>query len=114
MKIYHNPRCSKSRCALDYLKTSNFTFEVRDYMKEPFTATELREVLTALNYQPSDLLRKNEEEYKNHIQGKELTEDQIFDFLLQFPKLIERPIVVWDSHAVVARPLEKLTDLLDV
>lgn len=99
---------------MDYLQTSKKNFELRDYMKEPFSESELKDVLSALNYQPSQLIRKNEEEYKLHIQGKNLSEEKILELLLQFPKLIERPIVVWDGHAVVARPLEKLTELLDV
>jgi arsenate reductase len=59
-----------------------------------------------------DLLRKNETEYKEHIQGKNLKENEIIELMSKYPKLIERPIVVWDGKAVVARPLERLTELI--
>jgi arsenate reductase len=112
MKIYHNPRCSKSRCALDWLQEKSFDFEVVDYLKNPLISAEIKSILTQLKMNAFDLLRKNETEYKEHIQGKNLKEDDIIELMLKYPKLIERPIVVWDGKAVVARPLERLTELL--
>ena len=112
MKIYHNPRCSKSRCALDWLQEKSFDFEVVDYLKKPLISAEIKSILTQLKMNAFDLLRKNETEYKEHIQGKNLKEDDIIELMSKYPKLIERPIVVWDGKAVVARPLERLTELL--
>jgi arsenate reductase len=112
MKIYHNPRCSKSRCALDWLQEKSFDFEVVDYLKNPLISAEIKSILTQLKMNAFDLLRKNETEYKEHIQGKNLKEDDIIELMSKYPKLIERPIVVWDGKAVVARPLERLTELL--
>ena len=114
MKVYHNPRCSKSRCALDWLQENNFDFEVVDYMKNRLNESELKSILNALNMKPMDLIRKNESEFKEHIQGKKMNDDEIIQVMVHFPKLIERPIVVWDGHAVVARPLGKLTEMLNV
>ena len=114
MKIYHNPRCSKSRCALNWLEEKSFDFEVVDYMKYPLSSVEIKLILNQLNMSAKDLLRKNETEYKEFIQGKELKEDEIIDLMVKFPKLIERPVVLWGGKAVVARPLEKLIELVKI
>ena len=113
MKIYHNPRCSKSRCAVDWLGEKSFDFEVIDYMKTSLSSAEIKSILVQLNLSPVDLIRKKELEYKEHIQGKNLNEDEIIELMSKFPKLIERPIVVWNGNAVIARPLEKLIELLN-
>jgi arsenate reductase len=113
MKIYHNPRCSKSRCAVDWLREKSFDFEVIDYMKTSLSSAKIKSILIQLNLSPFDLLRKKELEYKEHIQGKNLKEEEIIKLMSKFPKLIERPIVVWNGKAVIARPLEKLIELLN-
>ena len=74
--------------------------------------SDLQEVLTLLNYSPSDLLRSNETQFKEHAKGKQLSEEEILELMLKYPKLIERPIVIVGVKAVVARPLEKLKSLL--
>jgi arsenate reductase len=112
MKIYHNPRCSKSRFALDWLQKKVIDIEVVDYIKTPLSLNEIKSILTQLKMNAYDLLRKNEMEYKENIQGKNLKEDDIIELMSKYPKLIERPIVVWDGKAVVARPLERLTELI--
>ena len=114
MKIYHNPRCSKSRCALDWLKEKSFDFEVVDYMKNPLSVIEIKSVLNQLNMKANDVLRKNEQEFKELIQDKNLKEDEIIELMSKYPKLIERPIVVWNGKAVIARPLERLTELIKI
>lgn len=113
MKIYHNPRCSKSRCALDWLKEKSFDFEIVDYMKNPPSVIEIKSILNHLNINADDLLRKNELEFKEFIQNKNLKEDEIIELMSKYPKLIERPIVIWDGKAVIARPLEKLIELVN-
>jgi len=110
MKIYHNPRCSKSRCAVDWLKENNIDFEVVEYLKNPLSKDELQQILTQLNISASTLVRKSEEEYNKFIINETLSEDEILDLMVQFPKLIERPIVVGDKFAVIARPLENLIE----
>ncbi len=110
MKIYHNPRCSKSRCAVDWLKENDIDFEVVEYLKNPLSKDELQQILTQLNISASELLRKSEEEYNQFIKGRVLSEDEILDLMVKFPKLIERPIVVTDQFAVIARPLENLIE----
>ena len=114
MKIYHNPRCSKSRCALDWLKEKSFDFEIVDYMKNPPSVIEIKSILNHLNMNVDDLLRKNELEFKEFIQNKNLRDDEIIELMSKYPKLIERPIVVWNGKAVIARPLERLTELIKI
>ena len=110
MKIYHNPRCSKSRCAVDWLKENKIDFEVIEYLKNLLSRDELQQILTQLNISASELLRKSEEEYNQFIKDRVLSEDEILDIMVKFPKLIERPIVVGDEFAVIARPLENLIE----
>jgi arsenate reductase len=113
MKVYHNPRCSKSRCAVDWLKENNIDFEVVEYLKNPLSKAELQQILTQLSISASDLVRKSEEEYNQYIKNESVSEDEILNFMVKFPKLIERPIVVGETFAVVARPLEKLIEKIN-
>ena len=112
MKLYHNPKCTKSREVLKYFVANNINFEICDYMKNPLSKNDLTVILRELNYRPSDLIRKSEMEYKQFVKGKGLSEDEILSLMLKYPKLIERPIVLWDGKAVVARPIEKLISAL--
>jgi len=113
IKIFHNSSCSKSREALKYLNDCKLNFEVCEYLKNPLSKSDLQEILTLLNYSPSDLLRSNETQFKEHAKGKQLSEEEILELMLKYPKLIERPIVIVGVKAVVARPLEKLKSLLN-
>lgn len=110
MKIYHNPRCCKSRCAIDWLKENYIDFEIIEYLKNPLSKEELRLILTQLKITASALVRKSEEEYNQFIKNETLSEDEILDLMVKFPKLIERPIVVGDKFAVIARPIENLIE----
>ena len=112
MKIYYNPRCSKSRCALEWLKENEYDAEVIDYPKNPLSVEELKSVLRSLKMRPEELMRKNEEEFALHVKGKNLSDDEMIAKMIEFPKLMERPIILWDNQAVIARPLEKLEQAL--
>lgn len=112
LKIYHNPRCSKSRCALEYLNDKGVQFEVIEYMNSPLTKKELSDVLNKLGISAEDLLRKNEADYKGNFKGKTLTNEEWIDAMINFPKLIERPIVINQDKAVVARPTERIDEIL--
>ena len=112
MKIYHNSRCSKSRQGLQLLKEAGASPEIIDYIKNPLTAGEIKEILAKLNIPAIDLVRKNEAIWKEKFKGKELSEDQIIKVMSDYPKLIERPIVVKDNKAVIGRPAEKIKSLL--
>lgn len=108
--IYHNNRCSKSRQALCLLDECNADIEVVQYINDPMSKSTLKSILKKLGYTADQLLRKNEQVYKELVKGKSLTEDALIDLMLLNPKLIERPIVVFDNTAFVARPPELVKD----
>jgi arsenate reductase len=106
IQIYHNPRCSKSRCAIELLDNQSKNFEVIEYLKVGLTIAHIQEIVAKLNTPFETLLRKNEEPYKNLIKGKNLGQDEIINILVENPILLERPIFVSEKVAVVARPAE--------
>ena len=107
IEIWHNSRCSKSRNAFNYLKDKNIEFEVIEYLKNPPTLQELKEVLSKLGMKPSELIRSKEAIYKE-LNLKDASEDELLEAMVNSPKLIERPIIVNEDKAVVARPLENI------
>ena len=111
--IYHNPRCRKSREALQLLEEKNIKFKVVKYLDQNFDKQSLGKVLDIIGKKPSDALRKNEEIWKKHLNRKNIGEDEILELMIQFPKLIERPIVVYGNKGVIARPLENLIDFIN-
>jgi len=112
IKIYHNPRCRKSREGLALLETSGQKFEIVRYLENPPGPEELQGLLTALDISPIQLVRKNEAIWKSDYKGKELSDNEIIEALSQHPKLIERPIVLKDNKAVIGRPAERINELL--
>lgn len=114
LKIYHNPRCSKSRETLELLKThTDEQVEVIEYLKTPPTAAELQQLLNQLNMSARQLLRTKEDEYKTQgLDNHTLTEQQIIDAMVAHPKLIERPIVVNGNKAVIGRPATNVLNIL--
>ena len=112
MKIYHNPRCSKSRQGLEILQNSNLQFETIKYLDTPVSETELTEIIQLLGIAPINLVRKNEAIWKENFKGKELTDAQIIMAMVDNPKLIERPIVINNGKAVIGRPPEVIKTIL--
>lgn len=112
MKIYHNPRCSKSRQGLEILQNSNLQFETIKYLDTPVTETELKEIIQLLGIAPIHLVRKNEAIWKENFKGKELTDTEIIKAMVDHPKLMERPIVVNNGKAVIGRPPEIIKTIL--
>lgn len=111
--IYHNPRCSKSREALAALKENDsVTLKIREYLKEPLTADELTLLLQKLNINAAELLRKGESIFKEEYKYLDLTNQEWIQVMVSHPKLIERPIVEVENRAVVARPKDKLEEIL--
>lgn len=104
LKIYHNPRCSKSREGLDLLKNSGKDFQVVEYLKQIPSKEEIKEILKMLKIPAIDLVRKNEALWKENYKGKSLSEDEIIQAIAENPKLMERPIVVMNGKAVIGRP----------
>lgn len=112
IKIYHNGECSKSRGALEILEEKGVPYEVRFYLTEPLTKDELTALLDMLGMQPSQLIRTGEVLYKERFGGKDLPEDEWLQVLLEHPVLMQRPIVVKGTQAIIARPPEKVLELL--
>ena len=112
MKIYHNPRCSKSRQGLQLLKDAKQEFEIIDYLNNPPSKEELKELIKKLGIAPLQLVRKNEAIWKEQYKGKELSDTEIIEAMCSQPKLIERPIVIKGNKAVIGRPPEIIKDLL--
>lgn len=112
IQIYHNPRCSKSREALQLLEETGKQHNVILYLKNELTKAQLTELINKLGIAPIELVRKNEQVWKNEYKGKELTNDEVINAMIVNPKLIERPIVVNGNKAVVARPAATLKEIL--
>jgi len=112
LKIYHNPRCRKSREALQYLEETKQSFDIINYIDKRLSKAEIEQLLKELCYQPEELIRKNEAIWKEQYKGKDLSVDELVSALSENPKLIERPIISNGKSAVIARPLEKLINFL--
>ena len=110
--IFHNPRCSKSREALRLIEEKGGEFEIVKYLEEPLDKGELQDLVSVLEIKPLELVRKQEKAWKAHYKGKELTDEQIIDAMVKFPKLIERPIVINGNRAAIGRPPEKVLEVL--
>ena len=113
IKIYHNPRCSKSRQTLALLEKETNDFKIIEYLKNPLSFDEIKEIVERLAIKPIDLVRKNEQIWKDNYKGKEMTDIEIIKAMEKNPKLIERPIVIKDNQGVIARPPEKVLILFD-
>jgi arsenate reductase len=111
--IYHNPRCSKSRETLKLLQERGIEPEIREYLKDVPSADELKSVLAALGISARDLLRSKETEYKEAgLDDQSLSEDAIINAMTEYPKLIERPIVINGNKARIGRPPESVLEIL--
>ena len=112
MKIYHNPRCSKSRETLKIIEGAGKEVEIIEYLKFIPTEKELIVLLQQLGISAATLIRKGEAIYKEQFKDKNLTEDQWIKAMIEFPKLIERPIVVKGNRAILGRPPQNVEVLL--
>lgn len=111
--IYHNPRCSKSRQTLALLEEHDITPDVVLYLETPPDAKQLKGLLGKLGISPRDLLRTSEAEYKEmKLSDKSLSDEALIEAMVKAPKLIQRPIVVKGSKAVLGRPPENVLDLI--
>lgn len=110
--IYHNPRCSKSRMALAHIQEKGLEVKQVEYLKNFPSKPELKAILEQLGMKAEDLIRKGEAIYKERYKGRSLTEEEWIDAMIENPKLMERPIVINNGKAVVARPLERLEEIL--
>lgn len=91
---------------------SNKAYQVVDYLKEGISKEQIKELLTKLQLSPIELVRTKENVWKEHFKGKTLTDEQIIEAMVQYPQLIERPIVVVGDKAIIGRPTEKINDII--
>ena len=110
--IYHNPRCSKSRAALSLIRGEGLEPKIIGYMNHYFARVELFEILKKLKMFPRDILGRSDPLYKKlTLQNKQLVNDDIVDLIMEFPKLLERSIVISDFSATIGRPPENIFNL---
>lgn len=111
--IYHNPRCSKSRQTLQLVRDSGIEPNVVEYLKTPPSLDELDGILTKLNLEPIELMRRKEAAFRDlDLANRSLSRDEAITVMIENPVLIERPIVVKGSNAVIGRPPENVQELL--
>ena len=111
--IYHNPKCSKSRKALEIIKSKNYEPIIILYLVNKLSKTEVKNLLSKLGLSIRDILRTGEDEYKNNnLKNEKLSDDKLIEILIKFPKLLQRPIVVKNNKAVIGRPPENILDIL--
>ena len=112
-KIFHNPRCSKSRQALQILQDNNCDIEIINYLETNLNASLIKDVLHKLSLKPRDILRTSEQDYKdNNLKEDNFSDDDLIDYMIKHPKLIERPIVIKGHRAVLGRPPENVLELI--
>jgi arsenate reductase (glutaredoxin) len=109
--VYEKPTCTKCRELKKKLTEQGVEFEAINYFEQSLSADELNQLLKAAGISPAEALRKNEPAYKDHVSGRDLTDDQLVRLMVEHPELIQRPIVVKGQKAVIARPCEKVKEL---
>lgn len=112
IKIYHNPRCRKSREGLALVEASGQPFEIVNYLDTVPSKQELKEIVHQLGISPMDLVRTQEAIWKSEFKGKEVSDDMVLEAMSKYPKLIERPIVLNHQKGVIGRPPEKIAKFL--
>ena len=111
--IFHNPRCSKSRQTLQILKDNGCDIKVFLYLETTIDQSFLERIIKKISLSPRDLLRKGEQEFKdNDLKNKNLSDLEIIEFMVKYPKLIERPIVIKGDQAILGRPPENVLELI--
>jgi arsenate reductase len=108
----HNPRCSKSRAALELVRESGIELPVREYLRDPLSLDELRRIVQLLGVRPIDIVRRGEPQYAVLHLGDDTSDDEVLRAMAEHPILIERPIVVRGGRAVVGRPPETVREIL--
>ena len=109
-KIYHNPRCKKSRAGLQFMEDKGAELEVVQYLKTSISIEELSDIFVKLNKKPSEMIRKQEGIFKSDFKGKSFNEDEWLRIIIQHPKLLQRPIVVGKHKAIWGDPADNLQE----
>lgn len=113
IQIYHNPRCGKSRNCLAFIDQTKEEYEIIPYLTETPSFNDLKELLKKLDLNPNELIRTKEKIWIDTYKGKNLTNDEVIQAMVDNPILIERPIVIKDGKAIIGRDLDKVASFLD-
>jgi arsenate reductase len=113
LRIYHYPSCRKSRAGLQCLKESGKAFEVVEYLRNPLSEKEIEILLVKLNKKPADILRTHEDYFKHNLKGKKFEDHEWVKIILQYPKLMQRPIIEGKYKAVIGDPVENIQSFLN-
>jgi arsenate reductase (glutaredoxin) len=112
IKIYHNPRCRKSREGLEFLKSITSGFTLVDYLKDGLSCKDLEEILLKSNLDAIELVRKKEDFFIHDLKGKTFTREEWIEIICENPRLLQRPIVVGKYKAVIAIPTELIQEVI--
>jgi len=112
LRIYHHPKCRKSRAGLQYLKDKNHPVEVIEYLSKPLTEKEFEKLLIKLNKKPIEVIRTQEEYYRKNLKGKKFNDHEWILIILGNPKLLHRPIIEGQYKAVIGDPVENIDVLI--
>jgi len=113
VKIWHNPRCSKSRQGMEYLNSQNCDVEVIAYMKDEIDAAELAKVIRMSDQPLDDFIRRSEPEFAElGLKDKDLTIEAFAEIAAKHPRLLQRPIIIKNGKAIIARPTSKIDELI--
>jgi arsenate reductase len=112
IQVYHNNRCGKSREALKLLESAGKEFQIINYLENPPTFEELEQLLVKLSYTPLGLVRQKESIWTERFKSKNLSNKEIINALVEYPILIERPILIFENKAIVARTPERVNDFI--
>jgi arsenate reductase (glutaredoxin) len=112
LKIYHNPRCKKSRDGLEYLKSKSLEFEIKNYLSDGIKVDDIKEILLKSNLKPIQLVRTQEDYFKTYLKGKNFSNEEWIQIFIENPKILQRPIVVSNLKAVLANPPENIDKLI--
>jgi arsenate reductase len=111
--FYHNPKCSKSRKALEIIENQNINTKVILYLKDKLTKSMLQQILDLSELSVRDIIRSNEKEYKeNNLDNLNLTQDDILNLIVEHPKLLQRPVLVYNNKAIIGRPPEDILRII--
>lgn len=111
--VLHNRRCMKSRNALKVLEEQNIPYSIVLYLEGTLDMHDLKDLLAKLRLNPSDIVRKTEALYKEYYKGKEFSNEEWLEILVNNPRLIERPILFNDKDAVLGRPIENVISFIN-
>lgn len=112
IRIYHNPRCRKSRAGLEYLHKKTSDFEIKEYLREGISAIEILQIMDLTHLSPLELIRKQEEVFRKELKGKNFNREEWAEIISLNPKLLQRPVVIVNNEAVLGDPVSNIDKLL--